>query len=92
MSITNKELHNQVSKKIVDNQSNDLSTTDGVFIMSIFYDKKKKTSDIKVLINGLKPIEAETLVREVYARIFAERVKNDPKMKSLNEKLENARK
>jgi hypothetical protein len=91
MSITNKELHGQVSKKILANTKNAVSTSDGVFILSIYYDKKKKTSDAQILINGLKPIEAEVLIKEVYGRIYAERVKNDPKMIAINKKLNKAR-
>jgi hypothetical protein len=91
MSITNKELHGQVSKKILANTKNASSTSDGVFILSIYYDKKKGTSDAQTFINGLKPIEAEVLIKEVYARIYAERVKNDPKMKKINADLEKRR-
>lgn len=91
MATKNKVLHNQISNKILENSKNASSATDGVFVLSIHYNKKLKTSDIKVLINGLTPIEAEVLIKEVYARVYAERVKNDPRMKKLNEKLENAK-
>jgi len=60
-------------------------------LLTVFYNKKKKDADIKVMINGMKIEEAEACIKTIYAHIYEKRVRKNPKMIALNDKLESMR-
>ncbi len=60
-------------------------------LFTVFLDKKSKKADIKVLINGMKIEQAEDCIKTIYAHIYEKRVRKNPKMVALNEKLQSMR-
>ncbi len=84
----NKDIHAKVCKIIKDNELNVNNKEHGLMVLTVFLDKKKKDADIKVMINGLKIKQAEDCIRTIYAHIYEKRVRKNPKMIALNDKLE----
>ena len=81
----NKEIYNEVKKVIEKNKKNEKSVSDGLFVLAVY--KKGKKQEIVSLVNGMKPIEIEVALREVYSKVYEIRKRNDKKMIKLNKKL-----
>lgn len=61
------------------------STENGLFVLAIYKKGKKATS--KVLVNGFSLEELDVVIRDVYARIYGLRKKDDKKLQALDKKF-----
>lgn len=86
----NRELFDIVRDAVNDLKSQEeQETEDGLIVIAVYKDRtKRRKSSAHVYINGYSPDEVDVLFRDIYAKVYAIRKRDDPKSKELNDFLE----